>query len=521
MRSRIGHLVALFCFLTGSAAAQWSTLTLDVPSGYNRCWHTLNLTTVDNVISIGAPAQNVCYQSFGNGHLQTDDSNNTLVLGYGGMWNTDNLVGDGITLIKRTASGTIDSNPSGNPYGAVLYFPKATTSDCDPAYQKRDCPTCPWYCEWTWKGGLGAGGAIAKTTVATASGYKFFAVVAVGVFNRTQDGHPYNSTDRSEHGGCTVQGTTSPAQGWLTWAVSKNGTDWVFVNRSGGTTADPAQSLYLISRANKEFTVQYQSTDPSTCTDTNHWAWLDHFWHSAMFYNAGDGYFYIILGWDVPGANRGTWWRMQYNAATPFGIGTIQRLVNASVAPYVPCFQGTSGCTNDGLGATIPTGNAWATTATYPNPNQPAVANDGILGNAGLADPMDITLLTKSNGSVDSIVLTYKPTQGFGAVGPTNVYYIKSTSTSFPFFDATVFPPKKIDVSGLSSVSGTLCYGSGSKTIGYRTSGGSGGNYMALWQNGYQGNGNPDVYGVFATGRTDLNLCTPNTGFQTFHLLAQ
>lgn len=517
--------------------AQWTSISIDSANGSPfRCWRKPDGTVVDEVVHIDHVVNQQGIekpwvfrdQNVANVHLQVDSAGNTWLLGQGGVLNTVNLtkdaVGDSITLLKRNPDGTYDTNPkpdsdTGGPL--VLHFPPISAGPTPP----RDplCPPSPPLgepenCNWSFKGGHGAGSGFAQTVVSTPAGYRYFAIVVVSFYNGYQYGHPTSSTDRKQHpDGCAQPNTPSASKGWITWAVSTNARDWFFVAQAGGTTLDPAASIRLVARSDQ----QLASLNPNPPTDdkcSTHYQppglgakWGDRFQHVALFYNKYDNYFYLLFGWASGTGLRTTWWRMLFNPTDTYGLGPLQMLTNGTPpTPYTPKFVPATTCSNpqDGpIRACIPLTDGWEVAAQYPNTQQ--VGNDLMP-----VDPMDVMQLYLCTQNCpaplyattfDSIIFLYAKTADVAQqICPTVTTFVKGTSPVFPFF-ASAPTPQTLNTSVLGDWINSSCYSAPVASVRYTALSASGGFFPALRQIGQQNDGAPKVTGYLSARRMDLH----------------
>jgi hypothetical protein len=516
------------CGLAVSARArgQWSTVSqvFDGTSPY-RCWTRSDGVKVDEVVYLDhSTATNgtitpipFCGQGFADLHGVYNDAGEMLLLGEGGTINPGNAIGDSIVLVKRLTSGRFDTNPSPDATtrtSMVLHFPPIAAG-------APECPPSPATCDWSWRGGLGAGAAIAKTKIASAGGYKYFALVVVGDFNGYQYGHPRSATDKSSTG-CADPNTPNGAQAWLGWAVSQDGVTWKFAPANGGTptTTDPAGSMRLIARQDDQFSFLSDPPPSSPCAVANGGPgkqWNTRYWHLSMFYNKYDNYFYIVSGFAELDGLHATWWRMLFNPEDTYGVGPLDLLGSNGTQ-----FSGKAGCTDasgNPVHACVPLTETWGTDAQFPNPNDVNVGN-----NFAGVDPMDISQLNLcSSGcnaplygtTFDSYLFFYLP--GLNAFAcPPDVRYIKGSSPTFPFFDTSAFAPKLLDTTAfMAPIPNSLCTPNPPITMQLTPLSDGGRLFPAVMQLGNQADGSPSLTSFFDARRMDIHsqpsICQGNS----------
>lgn len=214
-------------------------------------------------------------------------------------------------------------------------------------------------------GYLGSGAGVTKTPTSTTAGRHFFAVVPVE--------NPADNT------------------GWVAWAArDENDQKWYFLGPGGTEVTDPTASLKLIKRS--DF----------------HKAWQ----HIAMVFVNGS--FYVVVGYAGGCGIKATWWRITFNQADDWGLthygGGSSYEVQRWDSGAGPSFVSTDG--------TVPSNNdSWQCRAQDPPSNS---SN----GNTGPADPMDIVVVPKADGSFDSMLFIYTPEANFAQL-PTRVFYAK------------------------------------------------------------------------------------------------
>ncbi len=287
-------------------------------------WSTLSITNVGrDLVALGPE---VDAQHLSNPHTVIGDDGLPITLAYGSTNDSPQLIGDRTYAIHDGKANM------------VMNFPPHE-------------PQCIDY--------LGVSVGVAKTEAATSLGYRYFAIGPAG--------------DAEKH------------QAWITWAVSKDGLSWEFVDATGTRlTKDPRQSLHLIARRDLIDNVPGRTDNQP------------HYWHPAMFYNHEDGYFEVVLGYAGVVGIGATWWAIQFNTADPFGLGQIWRRQGLPT-PYI---------ISDGV---IPDDDSWMVSAQNP---------------AGSVDPMDLVPLYNADGSLDSVLYLYEPLAS-AFKWPTTVAYNK------------------------------------------------------------------------------------------------
>jgi hypothetical protein len=483
-----------------TAHAAWSTISLDTSyPNWHQWGYTDHVRGYDNYIVPGDYIGDVIYFTHRNGsgeviysastntgfrdqlianpHVVIDDSGNWLIQGYGEdtFTDTNGHVGgtpwaagsraDAIFTFKRHTDGSYEV-----PTSASLQF-KCTTGCNDLGY-------------------LGAGSAIAKTTTTSANGYKYWSLVPVQYNNVTQ--------------------------GWVTWAGSADGVTWHFKCapgaascQTGGFTDDARDSYPLI-----------HATDNSN-PDAGH-----HFSHTAMVFNPSDGNFYINIGYDRECGQKGTWWRMHYNAGDAFGLvastmqgGSGRYRIDRLQRDTALAQANTSGDYWLETYGEIPSVYTTAGNATYwpCEAQSPRVAQPSGVPSLNLtaADPMDVKILYDATGGVDSLFFVFKAESNWGH--PTTVTYLKGTipsgtvngkdSADFNWTTPMSDTDAVIDLSALLPSSG----------LRYENAcGGGGGFYLGTVQSGTV-NGKPNLFGYLATWRGDLYSpgdCSQNNAWQ-------
>ena len=445
--ARVLFLVCALCEYESTLFAQWNQLTLNTtyPS-----WTEQGASTYNDVVNLRP--ENFLSQQFADQHVVYDSSGNWIIMGYGFPPTAGNTVGDSINLITRlNSTGRFDLHRTTNP---VLGFAPATP----PA-------------DWTTVGGLGAGSGVTSTApTASAGGYRYFALVPVGVFNGEKYGHPPTGD------ACAPAGTTTPARGWVTIAVSKTGTDWGFVPQSGSTTvSNPAQSIQLIKllvNSAAQMTV-LRSVSIQDCSTG--WKWVDLYQHVAILYNKYDQRFYIALGYSGLCGLKTTWWRLGFSPASTFGLGGLERFDRVQNG-----FVASTG--------TIPNdGDVWQC-----NGQDPASTAQNAL--AGPADPTDLVMLFRSDQSFDSVLFAYKPEMDYkNTLLPLSqhVFYVRGSLPTTPTGNFVWGQAQELDMSSLTS--------------NYANCGEGGSYYVSANQSGNDAvTGFPIPYGFVSTYRKDL-----------------
>ncbi len=466
--------------LTGQAG-QWNQLVI---TDYVPNWTDSNGTLWSDVLNLD-PSTFVD-QQFAQQHIACIDNDCTkewLIMGYSVVPGANfPAIGDSLSIVTRNpANGEFNLNLAQNP---VLHFNKAVP----PA-------------DWTTVGGLGAGSSIASTApLAAAGGYKYFAIVPVGDFNGgANQGHP-----GQDQYGCVLPGTTTPAMGWITIAVSKtgsvdSGSDWGFIPQSGqALTTDPTQSIQLIKRVNSQgtplFTRLIQSSNVN-CVSPRTQSWSDYYWHIAFMYNKFDQKFYIAAGYAGEQGIGATWWRLAFNPSATFGLGALE-LYDRTQNGFVPS---TGVLTSD-----LFQSNAGDPPSPVPNYL------------TGPVDPHDLRMLYRSDGSFDSVLFIYTPGPDFNG-NPTpykeHAYYVigslpTSSTGNFVWGNPQELniwlPTEDNDGDGVGDTSPPeywMC--------------GAGGAYFSLIQHGVNGSGAPQLSGYVATFNQALHPQGSCTFFQS------
>lgn len=428
---------ALLAFIAAFAlptSAQWSTMTLQSWDNQG-FWDTLTSGVETDVVHLSPGL--FTDQVFANPHVFYDGASNWIITGYGDSQFGSAAKGDSVYVIKRTPNG---------------------------AYERFTDPVLSWSpassgSNWTSVGALDAGVGVAKTPSVTATdgtlgAYKYFMLVPV-----------WQQPD-------AAGGTR-----WVSWAVSKNGTSWEFVNETGtGTTNDPGSSLRLIRRTGGTFSYH----------------------HPVMMFNPNDQYFYISLGYGASyGGIRATWWRIKFTPGNPFGL---YKAPNAS-SFTVERLNGSNYTATDG---TLPTCadpsnldcTGWPDSAADPK------STPGGMGYA--ADPLDLVYLSKADGSFDSILFIYKTENGFSDATEAPIYYVRGTQPTSGTGNFVFGTPKRLDLSALRSGCNANPFQSVEPC--YRQCSGAGrGYYLNVNQTGTDAFGKPEIYGFITAFREDLH----------------
>jgi hypothetical protein len=415
------------------AFGQWTTMTLD--TRYESFYDVLTSSVKNDVVSLSPDLFRD--QVFGNPHVVYDDSGNWIITGYGDSQFGDVSKGDAVYVIKRNSGGGYERLTT-----PVLSWP----------------PSAPGS-NWTSVGAIDAGVGVAKTTSTTATsgmlgGYKYFMLVPIWQV-------PTNIR-------------------WVSWAVSRDGVSWSFVNQAGtGTTSDPASSLRLIYR-------------PSGTVD---------YYHPAMVFNPANGYFYISLGFRASyGGIRATWWRIPFTTSNIFGLHKASGATRFTVERL----DGTSYAYSDG---TLPDDlQGWPALAPWPDRAADPKTTPGGMGFA--ADPLDIVYLTKADGTFDSFLFLYKSEGGFSSAEEAPIYYVRGTQ---PVGNGNIVfgTPQRLDLSSLrSGCNASDPYSTNpylSSNPCYRQCSGAGrGYYLSVNQWGTDAFGKPQIFGFVTSWREDL-----------------
>lgn len=441
MRSMNHHGMAILLLLAVAfavpATAQWSTMTLQTWDNQG-FWDTPTSSVKYDVVNLSPDL--FTDQVFGNPHVFYDDASNWIITGYGDSQFGSTAKGDAVYTIKRTPNGAYDRNVT-----PVLSWPDAASGS-----------------DWTSKGAIDAGVGVAKTpsvttTSGTLGGYKYFMLVPIW----------------------QQPNSTNPPGGirWISWAVSTNGTSWVFVNQAGtGTTSDPASSLKLIHRPGG--TVSY--------------------YHPTMMYNPHDGYFYISLGYRGSyGGIRATWWRMKFKTTNLFGLNKPTGWSTFEVERL----DGTNYISTDG---TLPDDlQGWPATAPWPDRAADPKSTPGNMGYA--ADPIDLVYLSKADGSFDSILFLYKSESGFDDTTEAPIYYVRGTQPTTSTGNFVFGTPQRLDLSALRTGCNLSDPFSSVEPCYRQCSGAGRGYYLSVNQTGTDAYGKPEIYGFITAFREDLH----------------
>lgn len=414
------------------AFSQWSTMTLD--TRYESFYDVLTASSKNDVVNLSPDLFRD--QVFANPHVLLDDSGNWIITGYGDSQFGSVAKGDSVYIIKRNTGGAYERvvNP-------VLSWPDAAAGS-----------------DWTTVGAIDAGVGVAKTsgvtvTSGTLGGYKYFMLVPIWQV----------PTDIR----------------WISWAVSRDGSSWSFVNQNGtGTTTNPANSLRLIDRPGG--TVGY--------------------YHPTMVFNPVNGYFYISLGFRASyGGIRATWWRMPFTSSNLFGL---YKPVGASRF-RVERLDGSNYVATDG---TLPDDlQGWPATAPWPDRAADPKSTPGGMGFA--ADPLDLVYLTNANGSFNSFLFLYKSENGFDDVTEAPIYYVRGTQ---PVGSGNIVwgTPQRLNLSSLrSGCNASSPYNTNpylSVNPCYRQCSGAGiGYFLSVTQSGTDAYGQPQIFGYITAWRED------------------
>ncbi|HEX8169757.1 MAG TPA: hypothetical protein VF824_04360 [Thermoanaerobaculia bacterium] len=429
-------------------SAQWSTLTTSTlyPTWYDAtpCATKTLPSPIDDVIHFACPPAGYGSQTAGarftdqiiaNPHVVVNDAGEWLIIGYGENTFTD-------TDFTATTSDDIAD--------AIYVFKRKT----DGSYVVPTQPALQFPTGSQPLGYLGAGLGLAKTTTATTNGYRYFAIVPV------------------------FEPATN--HGWLAWAVSTNGETWSFVSSSGGLTSDARASFKVIARSDLR-------NDGAIAIQ-----------HVAMVYDPRDGHLYLAIGYAGQFAGiKTTWWRIHFNAQTPYGLTAVTR---ADGTPGYAVDLLNSGTFQPSAGV-IPADyfEAWVAAAQWPSSS----------AGYGPADPMDVIRLTNSDGSFNSMMFVYVSETAF----PHDYRYVKAslpTTTNGMFVtDPGFSTPKALDFSSLLNQ-------------GYSDCGAGGGFYTGFIQGPNDAWGQPQqLFGYVGTWHADRSYprSSPDCGGQWQGLL--
>ena len=205
-----------------------------------------------------------CYQSIANPHVVKADNGDWLISAYG-VWKPPfPQVCDAIGIIRRHASDGAFTIPT----ASALSFQPVT-------------PQCVNY--------LGAAAGIAKSSVATSGGYKYFMLIQV--------------TDSLNEQGCALSGNSAT---WFTWAVSMDGLSWLFLHQDTiGLTGNPLESKKMLRRAD--------------CHQRIGGVGQVHFKHYAVVYHAGYLFMYITYS-RTQGGLAPVFFRTAFSQSSVFGV---------------------------------------------------------------------------------------------------------------------------------------------------------------------------------------------------------
>lgn len=467
MTKSVTRLVAtIFAAVMGTAAAtaQWNIMTISTSCGgpclygsWTECPNPPTCSSspvVNDVLSLRPEAFGG--QQFANPHVAYADNGDWIIMGYGFTPITGNTIGDSINIMTRINAGShAGKYILHRPLNPVMHNPPAIPPE-----------------NWTTVGGMGAGAGFTKTDVASAGGYKFFALLPVGNTHGAPVGGPPDGS------GCAPPGTTTPARGWVTMAVSTNGTSWYFVPPSGTAPVapdNPDGSKLLLKRIEGgEPHVSFLFPDAGCAPDHR---WHHIYWHQAMMYNKYDQFFYIALGYDGACGLKTTWWRVKFVPGATFGLGAIERF-DRSLGKFV---------SSDG---TIPDdGDVWQCNGQDPQ----STAQNAL---TGPADPMDLIMLFNNDGSFNSVLFLYKPEMDYGNAllpGSQHIFYTRGGLPTSSTGNFVWDNPQQLDAGPLTSLYEGGC-------------GGGGGYYVSANQSGFDPvTGYPKPFGFVSTFRKSLH----------------
>jgi hypothetical protein len=309
----------------------------------------------------------------GNPQIVPRDDGSWIIGFYGGgrITGPPEGPGDSIAVILRQPTGYYELAPNGYQtvepeyesegkiIAPALAFPKAAPGK-----------------SWTTIGGLGCGAGMAASDRATFLGYRYFAVVPIGLGN--------------------VDTPLEAEASWVSWAVSKDGIRWSFVADDGiHITDNPAISIKLIS-------------EPSL---------TPYFWHTALAYSQQESAFYAVIGYGEIGI-KATWWRIGFDPGKPFGVGG-----------QIAVLQGKLWVENGGVISDAPgqPKGAWSLAAAVDLSPHDAV------------DPYCLLQLRKADGSFDGWLFAYNPIDGpFDA--PSKIALVRGSSPVWPLFTVADAP---------------------------------------------------------------------------------
>jgi hypothetical protein len=446
-------LAAVVLCVASAAHADWNHMRIDTTYPVWHEWGYGNDSVDDEIYFTHRDANGVRSptgfgdQIIANPHVQYNDNGDWLIMGYGENTFTD--------------TNYPNTDPTDDIADSIYVFKRLAVNG---QYVVPSTQAMKFTPGTQPLGYLGAGAAIAKTTTTTSAGYKYFSIMPVSV----------------------------PSQniGWASWAVSSDGETWYFVDSTGaGLTTDARQSFHLL-----------QNTDPSvdfngSFTDSNGVKEDRGFAHNAMVYNPYDGYFYIAQGYSNPCGINAWWWRIKFNSANAFGLTP-----NGAGRFNVELLQ--TGATNDDDYYTV-TDGVFNGGAICPRAPRIFDANGQYLG---AADPMDLALLTNSDGSFNSFLFVYAAGIDFNNPPYTQqTYYIRaaqptsSTGNLVWQMGSPYNGPKNLD---FSLVNGQ----------GYAECSAGGGYYLGVAQMGNQADGSPNLFAFINTYNPYSPIVDPTAG---------
>jgi hypothetical protein len=473
--------------LASAVAAQASWTTMTIGTQYPT-WHQSGYSdTIDDVIyitervsgTIISPydTDNSCAggttgnrrgfrsQTFANPHILNADNGDWLIQGYGDVFTESTP--DACTGVAPAAQSQWVAD-------AIWTITRKTDGSYQiPARSIPDQPTMKFTEGTNPLGYLGAGSGIAKTTsTVSCSGcaaYKYFAIAPVVI--------------------------PDTGAGWVTWAMSTDGVSWSFLNAAGtGTTSDARSSYHLIHTTSN---INAESGS--------------HVWHSAMVYNPADQNFYVNFGYNTAGGIKGTWWRLHFD---PSQIGGL----NLGSSTFRQILQrGTPSCGTPGAiesttsdtwvnhNGVLPDpgfGGGWIFDAQSPRTGTTDTSCNTPKTAIGPADAMDLKILYKADGSVDSLLFIYASENAMFSGAP--AYYVKGTlptsatnSADFQWSTPQAFNYSPLDTNKYVSCSS------------------GGGWYLAVTQSGNDATtGNPRLFAYIVTYRKDKYAPAGNCGGQ-------
>lgn len=202
---------------------------------------------------------------------------------------------------------------------------------------------------------------------------------------------------------------------------------------------------------------------------------------------ADPGYFYANLGYQGLGGIKGTWWRIPFNASHPWGLKYNTSINEFEVQRFnrdlVPArYELTDECD----GGICPPNDAdnWQPRAQDPQ----STAQNGY---TGPAEPFDLIVFERQDGTADHVLLLYTPEARYGQIPPL-IYYVKGTMPATSTSNFQWSPQQSLDTSMFWDRS---AYPQFAGT--YNACGAGGGYFMSA---NYSGT----LFGFASTWRSDL-----------------